>query len=90
MHVPPSNRRTPPGLAMPALDAATGSWFKRVIVRASSYVVPPIMKIITSCGLSKISFGRIFMNATEMITFVVRHLLQRLQGRGNLFPSAFL
>ena len=49
--VPPSKIRMPAGLAMPPFEAATGSWLNRATVLASSYVVPPIMKMMTSCGL---------------------------------------
>lgn len=47
-HVPPSSRRVPTAVGMPVLDAAEGSWFNKVIVLASSYVVPPIIKMMTS------------------------------------------
>ena len=40
--VPPSRTRAPMG---------TRSWFSLWIARASSYVVPPIMNTMTSCGL---------------------------------------
>lgn len=58
-HVPPRRIRVPDdgGMGVPlgdvVEDAGTeaGSWFRLATVRASSYVVPPIMNTITSCGL---------------------------------------
>lgn len=41
-HVPPSSTRAP---------VEAESWFNKAIVLASSYVVPPIMNTIISCGL---------------------------------------
>lgn len=54
-HVPPSRRRVPAAVCKPPVDAAVESWLKRATVLASSYVVPPIINMITSCGLSSIS-----------------------------------
>lgn len=58
-HVPPRSMRVPVegGAAEPLGDAVddpsmdTESWFRDATVLASSYVVPPIINTITSCGL---------------------------------------
>ena len=57
-HVPPRRTRVPAdgtgvplGDAVDDLGAEAGSWLSAATVRASSYVVPPIMNTITSCGL---------------------------------------
>jgi hypothetical protein len=58
-HVPPRRMRAPDekGAAVPLGDAVEDpdmdaeSWFRTATVLASSYVVPPIINTITSCGL---------------------------------------
>jgi hypothetical protein len=49
-HVPPNRSRVPAAGLLAEGDEV--SWFNKVIVRASPYVVPPMINIITSCGLT--------------------------------------
>ena len=77
----------PAGLATPPFEAATGSWLKSATVLASSYVVPPIMKMMTSCGLKTMSFVTNEMKKDP--TFVTQRLPACLQGKGSLCLSIF-
>ena len=80
MHVPPSSKRVP--AAYDPLDA--DSWLRSATALASSYVVPPTTKIITSCGLNKLK--SLALRLITVRTFAIQHSDQRHRGTGSLCP----
>jgi hypothetical protein len=86
-HVPPSRRRVPAEVCIPPVNEAAGSWFRRVTVLASAYVAPPIIKMMTSCDLSKLSLQHCIHLCNCRQTSVDWRSGQEHQGKGSLSLS---
>ena len=81
--------QVPPSSSLAPAEVPPDSWLRSAIVLASSYVVPPTMNMITSCGLVYNDDRRMSsITLDDKRTVVNLHSLLLHPGRDSLYPSA--